>query len=580
MNKTAILSMALSVGVAPTLWGMQEQYRGPTNEVVAAQRIRSYFSGQPSASQTAPRQVFDPEGFARWEFWWEHNRDEFLWPRNGAAQVQPETTPDGAGRYLGAWARRRERCVTGPDQAQIESQLIPALIRALKIEDDTVKRNAILALGKSGNAKVQGYIEPFLKYQNPEVQKATILALGMIQTSGSFYRLGRLYLDRTASEETRCWAATALGMQADARCGGLFIEFLDHEIPAFIAGRGLRDLTRSTIVALGLSKQAEAIPFLLSQLPQLRSYRIRGLPIEVGILEALGRLGDDSATLALLQALQDSRIPVRRAAALALTNVPSVLALSSIQKVLLNDNDVQTRNFAAIALARIGGEQARQVLLQALKARYSTSNTAFVALALGIQGERASSPELMALLSRSEARTIRAAAAVGLGLLSERSAIDDLRALMRDQSEHPDLRGYAALGLGLTGERVLLTDIESWIQDPATPLEARRSGLLAVGLLGDRSCFERLQRPLLAAEDGLGGSVAMAFGLIHDRALIRPLADVLLGQSPTDPKVRGLAAVSLGYLADPRPLPELARFASGIDYRDTDAVAAEILALL
>ncbi|MEQ8764470.1 MAG: HEAT repeat domain-containing protein [Planctomycetota bacterium] len=578
-----LLGLLLSgpLWLAPAASG-QVQYRGPSNEVVSPTRLRAAEPTQGHATHTTnARPIYDIEGRARWEFWWEHNRDEFLWERAWGPTPPPEADEGSLASFFGPWARGQFRRFELPTDADVEKRLIPALLRALSVDDDTIKRQAIVALGKSAHIEAETHIAPFLGYSDPGVQKSAVLALGMLPTSSSFYRLAKLFVDEEASEEIRCWAAVALGLQGDPRSARLLMDRLTRHLPEYAVHRNFEHLTESTILALGLSNKRSVSPFLISVLDKLQAHPIQGGRLEAAVLGALGRLDDSAAVPRIVRALVDERIIVRRAAALAVQRHVSEPHRHILESLLRSDPDQQTRSFAALALGRLGGGASREFLVTQLRAGQSNSTRSFCALALGILADADSVPALLPFLEREQPRTLRAATAVGLGLIRDRRAIEPLRLIVKSSGEHPDLRGYAALGLGLVGDRSSCSFLCELLLDEKQDEHFRRSAALSLGLIGNQREASTLLKALQESKSSMViGALSQSLGLLHARGALTPLRDVLVGQVPHSASARAGAAAALGFLGDPGRLPELARLSIGFNYRDRRPVLEEMLEIL
>ena len=105
------------------------------------------------------------------------------------------------------------------------------------------------------------------------------------------------------------------------------------------------------------------------------------------------------------------------------------------------------------------------------------------------------------------------------------------------------------------------------------PRTVRRPQLLmhvttALGRLGEPAVTEDLLGLLQETEGGLArlSAVSMAIGQIGDRRAVKPLV-ALLGNPELTPLTRAFAAVALGGVCDPKPLPWNARYTSGLNYR-------------
>jgi HEAT repeat protein len=90
----------------------------------------------------------------------------------------------------------------------------------------------------------------------------------------------------------------------------------------------------------------------------------------------------------------------------------------------------------------------------------------------------------------------------------------------------------------------------------------------ALGRLGDAEAVEQLTSMLESSVGGLARMSALASGLgqLGDRRCIAPLLQMLSNRELT-PLTRAFAAVALGGVCDPEPMPWNARYAASVNYR-------------
>jgi HEAT repeat protein len=315
------------------------------------------------------------------------------------------------------------------------SEVIPALLEALKDEDDFVRRSAAAALGRLGE----------IAAQRADVIPALLGAL------------------RDEDPWVRASAAEALGRLGEAATQHPGV------IPALLEALKDEDdfLRWSAAAALGrlgeiAAQHPEVIPALLEALRDEHDF------VRWNAAEALGRLGDAAAQRpgvipALLEALRDESVFVRVPAAGALCKLGETAAqcpeVIPALLELLRDEDDFVREWAADALGTLGETAAQRLipaLLEALKnedhsVRWSAAE------ALGRLGEAAAQhPEVIPALL--EARKdgyyiVRQGAAEALGRLGETAAQRLIPALLEAlKDEDYIVRRFAFNALGKLGK--------------------------------------------------------------------------------------------------------------------------------
>ena len=157
---TVVLGDSLSRTAAPA------QYRGPSGDVPG--RFPPMLE-PPASGGDAAR---SPEGWARWEFWFEYEKDSLLRlamasPR-GAAVTGP-SLPDGAPPAIAALtdADRRER-------------VLPALRAALRDPSAAVRSYAALALGSAKDRTAILALAEMLRAGPAVDRRSAALALGFL----------------------------------------------------------------------------------------------------------------------------------------------------------------------------------------------------------------------------------------------------------------------------------------------------------------------------------------------------------------------------------------------------------------
>ena len=175
-----------------------------------------------------------------------------------------------------------------------------------------------------------------------------------------------------------------------------------------------------------------------------------------------------------------------------------------------------------------------------------------------------------------------AAWAVAAGIAEAAPATPALRGLVTDRGVHGSLRQRAAAALGIVTDRpshdrgILLNQ-----------LRQRRSGALFLGavrglsLLGEPGTAVTLGEELARTKNSGGqAAVAIALGRLRDPAAVPPLRALLEDTKDTRVFVRSYAAVALGLLCDPEPVPSKARLTVGVCYPARTVSFSQILNIL
>ncbi len=246
--------------------------------------------------------------------------------------------------------------------------------------------------------------------------------------------------------------------------------------------------------------------------------------------------------------------------------------------------DQQTRYFALLALARIGGSQAKTALLEELTAGGNALERPWRALAVGafayfarererLQGRTPHhDPEIAAALGRhlqgQKNPSAIGATAIALGLCQEPEGAFALRRLLPEYGLREDLGGSLAVALALLEERAVAPELREMLAKAMQKPQLMVQIASALGRLGDAAAVAQLTSLLAELDGGLArmSAVAAAIGQLGDRRCIPPLVQMLDDRSLT-PLCRAFAAVALGGVCDPEPVPWNARYAATLNYR-------------
>lgn len=295
--------------------------------------------------------------------------------------------------------------LTAQETLRILASSNPELVIALlDHEDERVRAGATVALGESRNPRaVPALMRRFLAYSYFGGASESEKALVKIGKPAVLPLITALQHDK---ETVRQNAARALGEIGDPRA----IEPLKRAFKSNLKwGRGW---AQGVLERFG----APAVPFFIESLESSSPH------LRANAAMALGKIGDQRATLSLISALRDENWRVRSNAAFAFEVLKEPAAREPLL-LALEDNNVNVRNGAAIALASIGGPRVLDRLIEHLK--NDAAARPDVAIALGRLGDRKAVEPLINALD-DEDDFVRTVVAGALGVLKDARAIDPL----------------------------------------------------------------------------------------------------------------------------------------------------------
>jgi len=574
--------------------------------------------GRPGGVGAAGRRRFlaDPEQYARWEFWWEHNKDRYLSIWNLENRKRAEIFYGSPEFYLGAIDKNIVSSLAEVDKETRAQKIVPILLDALKAKDPEVRAAAVIALAKVGDPSHFQIVKQMTSDQDVEVRKATLLALGLLGDIQAVPYLLDIVNSSGTDTALRVHAALGLGLVRQEQVTLYLVDFLERNV--FKVGSGIDEVQVAALVALGINGDRRAVEPMARW---LRDSRMKDGAVRVNLLTSLGKLGDVRAMPFIIQSLDDGDIETRRAAAIALGELNyspasegeimtlmarreewagrdalTSAALEALDRLikektdkteaerrslsrlrdiaaraaadaLAKDGDLSVRNFAAITLGKLGGAIAREALLAALDSGFSRQLQSHAAIGLGLLGDRTAAPALLAHFEMYGEDSFKGALAIGVGLLREKAALEILKKIVDQKGADPDLRGYAAIGIGLIGDRSVVPALTKHAVEDKGKDDFVRSIAIALGLLGDATNVGDLGG--LVAEGRpleVRGAAAIGFGLLRDTASIDPLAAILTGRG-VDAEARSVAAAALGYVGDRAEVPRLSAIVRDQDYR-------------
>ncbi|HET6204005.1 MAG TPA: HEAT repeat domain-containing protein [Planctomycetota bacterium] len=510
------------------------------------------------------------EGFNRWEFWFEWNKDILLRAREVRRAEMPVLREGEAARVDPGFARR---------------EILPHVLPLCDSRDLHLAHTALLAAGKIGGAESLPPLLEALRHGGPETRRHAALALGLCGEREALLALVEVFEDPSSPVELRADAVLGMGLQGRPESAPILRNFLEKNLNAENAGGDPRDLLVGALASAGMIGDPSFVPFLVGRYRALlEERRSRSRTVLGSLLTTLGRLRDSGALSTLVEALAEKDTELRRSAALSLGDLGDPAAVAPLAAALAGDADLQVRGFAAVSLGRIGGEAAIAALRGAFAAKgVSRTVRGFSAIGLGLAWDRGSEAELKRALEAPGEEDLRGAYAIALGLVGDQGAADALFRVLENRNLKPDLRGYAAIAIGMIRPDEGLLRLLRVVREESGGVEDLRRGLLlGLGMFG-----EPLATPIVLqtlAEDRrdlVRGAATVALNLLRDPAAARILGELLskTGASPL-PDRSVFVCAAFGSLGDMHTYPLLAEAFFNANYRVTLPFLAELSDLL
>ena len=251
-----------------------------------------------------------------------------------------------------------------------------------------------------------------------------------------------------------------------------------------------------------------AVPALISALKD------QDVEVRRAAAEALANLQDPRAVPGLIGALEDRDAEVRGAAAMALGSLEDRRAVSPLL-ALLKDPSVEVRHQALGALGNFPDGVPADAILAAMNDGNSDIRHVAMSLALSQVGERdedtPTDPRFIAAFSRllkDPSEEIRQVAVSGLAEMRLTQAPAELLALERDRSE--DVRQQVAHALGRIGDPKGVPVLKNLLADQSA--DVREAAVNGLGEIRDRSALEALVAALRSTDPVVRRHAAMALG--------------------------------------------------------------------
>ncbi|MGH7702951.1 MAG: HEAT repeat domain-containing protein [Gemmatimonadales bacterium] len=272
-----------------------------------------------------------------------------------------------------------------------------------------------------------------------------------------------------------------------------------------------------------------------------------------------------TAVPALIAALKDTDVEVRRAAAQSLGSLEDPRAVPGLIEAL-GDADAGVRGHAAEALGSMQDPRAREGLTGLLKDSNADVREAAVGALAELEDPKPA-PFITALWDSSPG--VRRQAAAALGDLHDAGAVDPLIQGLKDSDA--EVRQHSARGLGALEDRRAVRPLITALADAMA--EVRQAAADALGELQDPQAADGLAGALKDRDADVRQSAAHALGELRLSAAPRALLDAL---TDSRPDVRQSAALALGEIQDPTAVPALR---AALDDQNADVRESAVSAL-
>jgi len=523
------------------------------------------------------------EGYERWEFWWEYNKEPFLnlKQRIGRGNSVASGSSDF---FLGGEAKESAVSTTKVTDKVISEVLIPGLTEACADKFFDVRAAAVIGLGKTRQKSVIPTIMKLLADEDKQVRESAALALGILGDKDAIPTLlalmqetaeGKKLTNGALLNRARAFAAIGLGLVKDE-------SVIQPLLAQITADEKQKDVPICAAVALGIMGETAkpALPELIkiAQNKKIDDF-LRG-----HVVSALGKIGDPTVIPLLHGFLEDDSQHVSRSAIQGLgllANSEDAKTISLLVDVIEKGRDVQSKNWALISLGKIGGATARKAMLTALD-KEQQSTKAFAALGLAILGNKtkdsADGKYIQDVMNDTKDPSVKGAMAIALGILEFKSAEQDLKGILTGGGS-TDLRGYAAVSLGLMRATLATQDIKEVLKEKGDP-DLQRSAATGLGLMGDKDAVPLLVNIMkTASTEFVISSAALALGFIGEASAV-PELFTFVKDTKTADLARANATSALGVIGDARDLPPLSIVSVDINYRALVDALQELLSLV
>lgn len=564
------------------------------------------------------------EGFERWEFWWEHNKEPFL---NLKARLGDNAVvSESPGFYTGRGTKQAPVSNNRPSPTDVKTEIVPALQKLLDETNPDVVDSAALAIprmvsgGEEDSKDVIEILKATLGHKAQTARESATLGLGVLGSRAGIETLKQIMNDTPEGRKltkqsgevedlVRAFSAAALGLIGDAS--------VFEDLKAVINDQRLnskRDLKAMAILALGLmpERHEEIVPFLQGLMTDRSMDRVVRAQAPVALGRLQGRLKGTEQSPAARAALEpclelflDDKTDddLNRSLAICLGQLATIedaRVIDALLDAVDKRTDDQTRYYSMMSLAQIGGRDGEKgdpaahaeahtklytFFLGELTKPKRVQHQPYGALGLAVYARMVkdktteAGDKILETFKHTNNPSYKGAMAVALGLLNHKAAQEDLWTEFED-SKDPPMKGYIAVSLGLMRAAGKAEQIRSLIQTKGLEASFRLQLARSLGLMGDTQAVKTLVDYLETAETlAESSSSAQALGLIGDRSAVKPLLDIVNNTTKGDLQ-RAFAAVALGIIAEKYELPWNSVFSVNSNYRAKVPALSEILDIL
>ncbi len=535
----------------------------------------------------------------QWTFWWEFNKQPYI---NLKAAIHSGGPASGSGDFfLGHGEQNQAKDSLRPSEADIRQKVVPALLNALKTENNNdIVTGCLIALAKIGDEETsednesafEKEIANFLKDSNQEISETAAVSLGILANPKSIPTLQQLVLDTPDGRKlvgqstevpyrTRAFACYALGLigaraplnEDRQKVAQLLWEVLQND-----QARS-RDVKVAALIALGLVKiddkvldppaEGEKHPVSASRATLIdavltylqndeHEFLVRAhAPVTVARLaEGTESYEEHKAKVAkeLLWRFDKKKSKEQNEVLQSCAIALGLLADSDqdeldkeIRKALLESDvsDLQTQYYTQIALAHAAGKRGdgEEGFLKGLEEVKKH-------LGKGLGSRKGDERAWYALAIGVLGDMLTDAGEVGKLNLEVQ-----LRELLQDSKTPSEVGAYAiALGIlkDLESEEPMLAKLREMREE-----EARGYLCVGLGLMNASAAIDEIQKIIKESKyrADLLKQAAIALGLLGDKKLVDDLIAML--QESTSLATQASLSTALGFIGDARSIDPL-----------------------
>ncbi len=549
------------------------------------------------------------QGFERWEFWWEYNKDTYL---NLKQKLFGDDKVKGtASFFVGRRPKGSYRTSMRATPEIVKKSILPYLESALALDHPDVLDSSVLAIARVTEVDdaplVIEKIRSQLSSKHKSVRQSACLSLGVLGSPAAIQTCFDLMTDSLEGRKlvarsevpkmVRAFAALSLGLIGSGETWEKLRLVIEREDP-----KTQKDLIACAITALGLmgetEKKDEIVDFLtlLLETTKMDSFLRANIPV------ALGKLGDSSAlsTLVRLFEEKDQNEWIRQSCVIAFGQLADFGSNERVVKNLMayaaKGKEVQARHLSFIALAEIAArdpnfkenwkrhaELASFFIKEIMKpTRPSHGSWASLAAALHAMPHDTLQWQVVQTVRDKFMDTKnpshKAAYAIALGLLNAQGTGGMLHREL-DSTRDKALQGYLCVGLGLMKWTGAADRIRVFASSE-TVVFLRLQAAVALGLMGDPKAVDVLVEALQNGQTlHIVSSAARALGQIADVSAVEPLAAIVADENGED-QSKAFAVVALGIIGEKTDLPWNASISRNCNYFATGSALREVLDIL